>query len=35
LPKSPRCSSIGDCATLGGAVLVLELGLTIGYRLPL
>jgi hypothetical protein len=35
LPESPRCSSIGDCATLGGAVLVVELGLTIGYRLPL
>lgn len=35
LPDTPRCSAIGDCATLGGSVLVLELGLTIGYRLPL
>ena len=35
LPDTPRCSSIGDCATLTGAVEVLELGLTIGYRLPL
>jgi hypothetical protein len=35
LPDTPRCSSIGDCATLSGAVEVLELGLTIGYRLPL
>lgn len=35
LPVAPRCSSIGDCATLSGNVLALELGLTIGYRLPL
>ena len=35
LPDTPRCSSIGDCATLTGNVEVLELGLTIGYRLPL
>jgi hypothetical protein len=35
LPESPRCSSIGDCATLSGTVEALELGLTIGYRLPL
>jgi hypothetical protein len=35
LPGTPRCSSIGDCATLSGAVGALELGLTIGYRLPL
>jgi hypothetical protein len=35
LPTRPRCSSIGDCATLQGQVLVLQLGITIGYRLPL
>ena len=35
LPETPRCSSIGDCATLSGTVEALELGLTIGYRLPL
>jgi hypothetical protein len=35
LPEKPGCSSIGDCATLRGAVQVFELGLTIGYRLPL
>jgi hypothetical protein len=35
LPETQRCSSIGDCATLSGNVEALELGLTIGYRLPL
>ena len=35
LPEVPRCSSIGDCASLSGTVEALELGLTIGYRLPL
>jgi len=35
LPEARRCSSIGDCATLSGTVNALELGLTIGYRLPL
>lgn len=35
LPEAQRCSTIGDCATLSGAVAALELGLTIGYRLPL
>lgn len=35
LPEAPRCSSIGDCATLSGTVEALELGVTIGYRLPL
>ena len=35
LPDAQRCSSIGDCATLSGNVEALELGLTIGYRLPL
>jgi hypothetical protein len=35
LPETRQCSSIGDCATLGGSVQVFEFGLTIGYRLPL
>ncbi len=35
LPQQARCSSIGDCATLSGTVGAVELGLTIGYRLPL
>jgi hypothetical protein len=35
LPEAQRCSSIGDCATLSGTVEALELGLTVGYRLPL
>jgi hypothetical protein len=35
LPENPRCSSIGDCATLSGSVEAFEAGLTIGYRLPL
>lgn len=35
LPNSPQCSSIGDCTTLKGPVLALELGLNLGYRLPL
>jgi hypothetical protein len=35
LPNSPACSVIGDCATLQGIVEVFQLGLTIGYRIPL
>ena len=35
LPDTPQCTSIGDCSTLSGSVTALELGLTIGYRLPL
>lgn len=35
LPESARCSAIGDCATLAGSVQVFEVGLKIGYRLPL
>jgi hypothetical protein len=35
LPTQPQCSAIGDCATLSGTVEAFELGLTIGYRLPL
>ncbi len=35
LPDHPRCSSIGDCATLTGAVQAVEGAFTLGYRLPL
>jgi len=35
LPVTPGCSPIGDCATLSGAIEAFQLGLTIGYRLPL
>jgi hypothetical protein len=35
LPDSPRCSGIGDCATLTGVVAAIEFGVTIGYRLAL
>lgn len=35
LPASPRCSAIGDCATLSGTVEAFELLATVGYRLPL
>lgn len=35
LPKTSSCTPIGDCTTLQGGVLALDLGLTIGYRVPL
>jgi hypothetical protein len=35
LPSEQSCSSIGDCATLSGAVMAFEIGLTVGYRIPL
>lgn len=35
LPEEPGCTAIGDCATLGGSVQAFEVGITIGYRLPL
>jgi len=35
LPEGRQCTAIGDCATLSGSVEVFEIGLTIGYRLPL
>lgn len=35
LPDDPLCSSLGDCATLRGTVFAFNIGLTIGYRLPL
>lgn len=35
LPDTRRCSSIGDCATLSGAVSSIQFGVTLGYRLPL
>lgn len=35
LPGTARCSVIGDCTTLLGVVETVQLGLTIGYRIPL
>jgi hypothetical protein len=35
LPNSQACSSIHDCATLSGAQFAFEIGLTVGYRIPL
>lgn len=35
LPQSRACSPILDCATLTGAVFAMEMGLSIGYRIPL
>jgi len=35
LPASPACTPIGDCATLTGPVTELELGIRLGYRIPL
>ena len=35
LPSSPQCSPIGDCTTLNGVVDAFEVGLNVGYRLPL
>lgn len=35
LPSEQACSSIGDCSTLSGSVLAFEIGLTVGYRIPL
>ncbi len=35
LPKNAECSPVGDCATLSGSLEAFELGLTIGYRIPL
>lgn len=35
LPERPECSPIGDCPTLTNDVLAIEVGLTMGYRLPL
>lgn len=39
LPSASRqvssCDAIGDCPTLNGAVAAFELGVTIGYRIPL
>lgn len=31
----PACSSIGDCPTLTGTVQAFDVGLTLGYRIPL
>lgn len=35
LPQTPSCSPVGDCATLSGTVEAFELGLNLGYRIPL
>lgn len=35
LPGEPRCSAIGDCTTLSGSVEAFEMGLALGYRIPL
>lgn len=35
LPQSAQCSPVGDCATLSGTVEAFELGLRLGYRIPL
>jgi hypothetical protein len=35
LPSSPQCDVIYDCATITGAVTAFEMGLTVGYRVPL
>ncbi len=35
LPQHATCLPIGDCATLSGPIAVFELGLSMGYRLPL
>ena len=32
---SPACDSIGDCPTLSGTVAAVEVGLGVGYRIPL
>jgi hypothetical protein len=33
--QDPSCSSITDCPTLGGHVFAFQIGLSIGYRIPL
>jgi hypothetical protein len=35
LPSNAQCTPIGDCATLSGPVTELEVGLRLGYRIPL
>lgn len=35
LPKSRTCSALGDCATITGRVVALELAFSVGYRIPL
>lgn len=35
LPDTPRCSPIGDCATLSGNVQAYELALALSYHIPL
>jgi hypothetical protein len=33
--QDPSCDALGDCPTLNGAVQAFDLGITIGYRIPL
>jgi hypothetical protein len=33
--NDPACDSFGDCPTLSGAVQAFELGISLGYRIPL
>jgi hypothetical protein len=35
VPDSRACTPIGDCATLTGRVFALEVGLSVGYHIPL
>jgi hypothetical protein len=35
LGRKTSCDAIGDCATLSGSVQAFEVGVTIGYRIPL
>jgi len=35
LSQEPACDPVGDCPTLTGTVAAIEIGLTVGYRIPL
>lgn len=35
LPSRPQCTVLGDCATLQGSATALEVGLAVGYLVPL
>jgi hypothetical protein len=35
LPTTPTCTPIGDCSTLNGPVTEIEVGIRLGYRIPL
>jgi hypothetical protein len=34
-PPSSQCDALGDCPTLSGTVAAFEIGLGVGYRIPL